>query len=328
MKCPICSSKQIKFIDNFKPYTDTPWIFPVYDCNHCLSRFALRDNGINYHELLHEDHSTNNYQHHYNLAEKVADFIARNDIRSCEEYLRKSHYMHDKIIDFIDEHSHNEQLSVLELGCSSGYLTAFLNAKGIKTYGVDISETAINKAKRIFPQYAEQYSLEPLQSSYSIVFHKGLLSCVDDPVGFVEHNLKLLTPGGRLIFNISNVNNARKFNHLWLSTPPPDVVNLFHDRAIDFLVKDRSKYSVEIEKNSDYFLLFKRYWNILRGKPFEHYPRTFINKRDITSESAISGSKIAITKIIGMITYGMVKARILTPIYDDFGTLIKIHRTS
>lgn len=320
MTCPICQSTETTFLQNFVPYKDKDWEFPVYDCKNCHSRFAKRDESVNYHNLIHEAGRNSTYQPHYILAEKVADYISRGEIKACERFLREDNFMHGHVLDFIESQK-KKNLKVLEIGCSSGYFTAFLNAKGTETYGADISETAIKKARNLFPLYAQLFSEAPLHADYDIVFHKGVISCVNDPVSFFNSNITLLNHQGKLIFNMSNVQSTRKLGETWASTPPPDVIYLFHEQALEYFLKKQKSYKIEVTKHLDYFLLFKKYQTLFSRKSFNKYPRTFHKKNESRPTTFLVR---VIVLSIGFTTKLLTKIRLLKVIEEDFGTVVKL----
>lgn len=228
--------------------------------------------------------------------------------------------MHGEIIDFIEKQG-KKQLKVLELGCSTGYFTAFLNARGIDTFGLDISKAAIKQAKIFFPEYKLTFAEAPEHSSYDVIFHKGVISCVNDPISFLNYNIQLLKPGGKLIFNTSSVDSSRKLGEVWASTPPPDVIYLFHDRAFEYLVPNRRQHKLMLTKHRDYFLLFKKYISLYTHKSFNKYPRKFHSKSKANSKSFMVNS---VVKIIALKMRFLVKIGLMKPIDEDFGTIVKL----
>ncbi|MEP2772532.1 MAG: class I SAM-dependent methyltransferase [Fulvivirga sp.] len=322
MKCKICQSNDTTLIEDFTPYVDKDWKFPIYDCNNCFTRFAIRANDINYHNLLHEAKDQNNYNAHYELAQMVSVSIDTNKINECERALRKNNHMHGQVLDYIARNNIKTP-RVLELGCSSGYFTAFLNAKGVEAYGSDISIAAISKAKDIFPNYSAVFSQMPQHDQYDIIFHKGVISCVDNPVEFLESNLKMLKPNGRLIFNMSSVNSTRKLNEIWASTPPPDVIYLFHEKAMKYFIKDTKQYQLTIDKHVNYFMLFKKHLSLSKGNSFNSYPRKFSIEKQASKKNLIVSIAVLVVSTFVRL---LVIVKLLKTIDEDFGTVVKIEK--
>ena len=120
--------------------------------------------------------------------------------------------------------------SILEVGCASGYLTAYLVLAGYECLGVDVSPTAIETAVASFgDHYALTGSERMLRGApYDAIVHVGTIGCVPNPVEFTRDLLGLLGPGGVLAFNSPNVEACRRRPGPWGSTTqPPDLVTLF-----------------------------------------------------------------------------------------------------
>ena len=79
-KCKICDTIWgVKLLSNFRPYIDVNWIFPIYECENCGVRFAVRDSKESYHELLHTTLG-GGYASHYCVAQRVKDFLRRKEL--------------------------------------------------------------------------------------------------------------------------------------------------------------------------------------------------------------------------------------------------------
>jgi SAM-dependent methyltransferase len=216
------------------------WNFQIYTCSNCGSRFALRNPEINYYEILHTTpHSS--YSYHYDIATKVKYFLKTGQHDKCGDYLRKASYKYGEVIDFVKQKS--KPLSILEIGCSTGFMTAFFRFLGYDAEGIDISNAAIDYATSTFGSF---YSLSPSAESYDLIFHLGLIGCVDNPKEFLSNYLRLLKSGGEMVFNAPNVKSPEQLNELWVSTPPPDLVYLFHENSFRHILNDQ--FGVEIRK--------------------------------------------------------------------------------
>jgi len=65
-------------------------------------------------------------------------------------------------------------------------------------------------------------------SGYDVIYHVGVIGCVADPIGLTTELLRMLRPGGKLLFNAPNRGGLHLNGQLWLdSAPPPDLVTLF-----------------------------------------------------------------------------------------------------
>lgn len=117
----------------------------------------------------------------------------------------------------------------LEVGSSFGHLTSYFILDGRNITGIDVSASAVATATAAYgPYFLDANDLSIDRTRYDAIFHVGTIGCVADPVGLTAKFLKLLKPGGRLLFNAPNRGALTLKGQLWFeSAPPPDVVTLF-----------------------------------------------------------------------------------------------------
>lgn len=88
---------------------------------------------------------------------------------------------------------------ILDLGCSTGWLTAQLAQYG-DVVGTDISDASIEEAKERYPHIefncGNFLKSEPGKEKFDIVVSVDVLSCVADQSAFVERIRQVLRPGG------------------------------------------------------------------------------------------------------------------------------------
>lgn len=91
------------------------------------------------------------------------------------------------------------QPRILDLGCSTGWLTAQLAQYG-PVVGTDISDASIRGAKELYPaidfECANFMKGEPAREMFDIVVAVDVLSCVADQRSFVDRIRQTLRPGG------------------------------------------------------------------------------------------------------------------------------------
>ena len=120
--------------------------------------------------------------------------------------------------------------SILEVGCSRGYLAAYSILAGRRIRGVDVSAEAVQAARASFGDYFAVAGTPEATTAapFDFIYHVGLIGCVADPLAMTRGLLSMLKPGGQLIFNAPNKDALRFPNQLWIdSAPPPDLVTLF-----------------------------------------------------------------------------------------------------
>jgi 2-polyprenyl-3-methyl-5-hydroxy-6-metoxy-1,4-benzoquinol methylase len=91
------------------------------------------------------------------------------------------------------------QPRILDLGCSTGWLTAQLAQFG-QVVGTDISDASIRAARERYPdiqfECANFVTPDPRKEMFDIVVSVDVLSCVGDQRAFVERIRQVLRPGG------------------------------------------------------------------------------------------------------------------------------------
>mgnify|MGYP000031644423 CR=1 FL=1 len=98
-----------------------------------------------------------------------------------------------------------DRCSVLEVGCSSGFMLWPLVESGHQCTGIEPSG--------VFSEYVRERGLDVFESinqlkntetKYDLIMHFFVLEHISDPVPFLESQLALLKPGGKIIFEIPN----------------------------------------------------------------------------------------------------------------------------
>ena len=101
-----------------------------------------------------------------------------------------------------------EGLDVVELGCGTAYVSAWLARRGARPTGVDLSENQLATAKRKQDEYGLRFPLVhasaedvPLADECADLVVSEYGACLwCDPDLWLEEAARLLRPGGRLVF--------------------------------------------------------------------------------------------------------------------------------
>jgi len=104
-------------------------------------------------------------------------------------------------------------LDVIELGCGTAYLSAWLARRGARPVGVDLTPAQLHTAARcqqrfgpVFPLIEADAQNVPLRSvSFDMVVSEYGASVWCDPERWVAEAARLLRPGGRLVFLTNSV---------------------------------------------------------------------------------------------------------------------------
>jgi SAM-dependent methyltransferase len=101
----------------------------------------------------------------------------------------------------------------LELGCGTGYVSAWLARRGARAVGIDNSERQLATARRLQAEHALEFPLihgnaevVPFEdASFDLVISEYGASIWADPYRWVPEAARVLRPGGRLIFLVNGL---------------------------------------------------------------------------------------------------------------------------
>ena len=126
-------------------------------------------------------------------------------------------YPPEELVRFMMRNYKGKQAKVLDLGCGTGAATWFLSREGFNAYGIDGSETAIQKAKQRFQQ--ENLKGEFVVGDFiKLNYPDNFFDCIID-ISSLQHNsledLKLileevhrvLKPEGKIFSMMANQNS-------------------------------------------------------------------------------------------------------------------------
>ena len=128
--------------------------------------------------------------------------------------------------------------TVLEAGCGLGYLTYALDRGGYDVRGIDVSEQAVEQAKRAYGDLYETASVESYaqssQRKFDAIVMVELIEHLEDPITVVRNAVRLLSPGGSLILTTPN-RTFYGFDRPWSTDLPPLHLWWFSEDSIERL---------------------------------------------------------------------------------------------
>lgn len=99
----------------------------------------------------------------------------------------------------------------IELGCGTGYVSAWMARRGARPVGIDISRAQLDTARRLQEEFgidfpllhgnAEQVPLPDASFDFAISEYGASIWC--DPYAWIPEAARLLRPGGRLAFLVN-----------------------------------------------------------------------------------------------------------------------------
>lgn len=221
--CRICGAATARRVGTVEYFEGFRW--PVLDCETCGCRFTTHDSTV--HDQFQRQPALSYYSEYHLLADRCRNLVATRDLAALERLLGESP-KYRFVIDAVA--ALPPSASILEFGCSRGYLTAYSILAGRHITGVDVSADAVSAARESFGDFFAVAGTPAASAGapFDLIYHVGLIGCVADPLGLTRNLLAMLKPDGRLIFNAPNKGALRFPDQLWLdSAPPPDLVTLF-----------------------------------------------------------------------------------------------------
>jgi SAM-dependent methyltransferase len=134
---------------------------------------------------------------------------------------------------------------ILDLGCGPGRLSASLSALAFLVIGIDVAPGMVILAHKANPAGNAVYAIsDAVQSglkgdSFDAIVSLGMFEYLDDPSPFLIEILRLLKPGGQLIFTCHN----RTFFAAWRRSLPnmtrrPGIARDAFYRSVDHVPRD------------------------------------------------------------------------------------------
>lgn len=223
VRCRVCGHPAAREAGEVEYFEGYAW--GVFDCLECRCRFTQHDTAV--HNLFHESGATSYYRDYRTLTSEAKRLFDQRDVEGLKHFLSKA-VKYQFVINELESVPRSARL--LEVGCSRGYLTSWFILAGWNITGMDVSEEALESARAAFGDHFVPADSPAIAAGapYDVIYHLGMIGCVNDPVGHTKHLLSMLRPGGRLLFNAPNLTACRLRNQLWFDTaPPPDLVTLF-----------------------------------------------------------------------------------------------------
>ena len=221
-RCRVCGSPQIVGAGTVEFYFG--YASPIFDCAACGCRFTRHDAAA-YDRLYALKSSC--YSRYSEFVAAVKPLFDRGDLAALRAELEKSS-RYRFVIETLAALPPAARL--LEIGASRGHLTSYFILAGRDVTGVDVSPTAVAAATTAFGEHFVLAGDARIQARapYDAIYHVGTIGCVGDPVAMTQELLRLLKPGGLLLFNAPNREACALQGQLWFdSAPPPDLVTLY-----------------------------------------------------------------------------------------------------
>lgn len=234
-KCPLCA--RTSRCKNLKhPGYQQSTYFSIYHCKHCETAFALPmkiDQQL-YNCIYSQIEDIPGYDRYLRYA---------NEILNKEkplEYLAEEEDIYWGIKAYLDKQA-KKSLKILDVGCGFGYLTYALAKEGHDVRGLDISNIAVEQARK---RYGDLFICSEVQEYarqvgpiYDIVISTEVIEHIPNVKSFLSSLTQLLGTNGKIILTTPNRSCYPK-KVLWRTDLPPVHFWWFSERSISFLAKE------------------------------------------------------------------------------------------
>ena len=152
-----------------------------------------------------------------------------------------------------------ENLDILEIGCSSGFMLYPLNDMGHNCIGIEPSGVFSDFVKkndlRVFNSVDHLINEAPKQK-FDLIMHFFVLEHISDPIPFLLEQINLLKPNGKIIFEVPNaedplytVYDIPAFERFYWSIAHPWY---FSQKSLEYLLnKLRCTFEIKLDQRYD-----------------------------------------------------------------------------
>lgn len=123
---------------------------------------------------------------------------------------------------------------ILEIGFGEGKFLKGLNIRGFDVFGLELSSYARENMEKILGKRRVYKSVEQIDEKFDVILMYHVLEHVDNPRKYVEELVGVLSPNGRLVVRVPNVNSweANLAKRQWYHVDFPSHKTLFSDEGL------------------------------------------------------------------------------------------------
>ncbi|MEI7423466.1 MAG: class I SAM-dependent methyltransferase [Prolixibacteraceae bacterium] len=218
--CSICGG-QPGLKHGFCPGYQQPDTYQIYHCSHCNTAFALPRHATDalYETIYKLSDKIPGYERYHRYTREIKDH------NNPLEYLAQAEEAYWGVKVALQQLVKDKSsTTILEIGSGLGYLTYALNQAKYNVLGLDISQTAVERAINnfgahyLFTDLFEYATTHP--ATFDVVILTEVMEHVENPLAFITALNKLLKPGGHAIITTPNKSFYFK-DILWSTELPP-----------------------------------------------------------------------------------------------------------
>lgn len=250
-KCPLCNSSNEKqnVVTSYVYGSDKKYPRAFFHCESC---------GVHYQfpGLSHEEEAR------FYAAEFEGFMAGRagntGGWEKAEDHILANEATRQRRMKYIAPHL-TSGASILEVGCSSGFMLLPLSHSEFKCSGVEpsgiFSDFVKSKGLSVFDSLNDLKKSQP-NELFDLILHFFVLEHIADPIDFLRMQLSLLKSGGKIIFEIPNaadplysVYDIPAFERFYWSIAHPWY---FNENSIQYLLKKLGvTYKIILEQRYD-----------------------------------------------------------------------------
>ena len=225
--CPLCEKEADRKYSGHPGYKQSE-TFTIYHCRHCGTAFChpQQVESTLYEQIYKNIGSLPGYSRYLKYAEQ-----ALNE-KDPLKYLAQAEDIYWAIQQYFKTHKPRK---ILEIGSGHGYLTYALRCKGLDVTGLDISQTAVDAARKKYGDYFVCADLfhycRSFQGHYDTVILTEVIEHVSDVKSFLKAIDLILQPGGDLVLTTPN-RSLYPSDILWETEPPPVHLWWFSEKSL------------------------------------------------------------------------------------------------
>lgn len=139
----------------------------------------------------------------------------------------------------------------LDVGCSAGFVSDAASKVGFESYGIDLSEEAIEFGKQNFPNcHFDVAAIEDAAQTFDpfdLIYTSEVIEHVLDPDSFAQKLSELMKPGAILYLTTPDAGHFRRPKNIqeWHEFKPPEHCLYFTKKALSILL---ARHGIKLTK--------------------------------------------------------------------------------
>lgn len=264
IECILCGNVAFLKTTDLNGY-QLPLKFNVFHCAECESAFNLPriPSSEIYNNIYNNVERIPGYKRYWSYFKSIKSY---NDPFSFLANSESAYWGVQKALSKLVNDKNNTK--ILEVGSGMGYLTYSLKKDGYNILGLDISQSAVNRAVESFGEFyvcsdVFNYS-ETNKNEYDIIILTEVIEHVDDPLGFLKSLASLLKIGGHIILTTPN-KSIYPEKTIWASDLPPVHLWWFSEKSLEYIAM-KLDLNISFINFSEYY---KKHYQSIRPSEYE-----------------------------------------------------------